>query len=177
MEGSEMTLATVNHKIGEALTAAGYIDQSYYSIPGGFVIATALEPFGDDGTRLRDKPQLEPVAGTSWLRSYLKALFKAKPGHYRVVCFAVSPVSTVSSKIHISQEDAEALVTSGATGLPRDIGQTKLSEDYRCTALIYEFEKDPNKNTAEPRVPGFLHASDHLAKSGIAAAFQALLPK
>ena len=91
------TFGTVAEKLEHALDRAGYGQSSYYALAGGHgvAMATQLEQINDDGSPksgdARFQKNLAPLATTEFsLTHYLKALFTARSGRFRVIVFALS---------------------------------------------------------------------------------------
>src|SRR5262249_24617961 len=94
---SQPTFGTVAEKLEHALDRAGYGQSSYYALAGGhgIAMATQLEQINDDGSPkagdARFQQNLAPLATTEFsLTSYLKALFTARSGRFRVIVFTLS---------------------------------------------------------------------------------------
>jgi hypothetical protein len=88
------TLADVDGTIQAALGGAGYSGSTYWSVPGGFAIVTPLEQTDANGAPLGE--QVRWIAAIAGMRAfslseYLRALFTAPPGYFRVLVFVVSP--------------------------------------------------------------------------------------
>ena len=166
------TLATVVQAIESALQEAGYGEKSYYSVPGGFAMASRIEQINQDGTAKgpADRWSLEvPPMRKFSFSAYLTALFTARPGYYRVIVFVVTshPFSQADAKV--TSEEAQVWVSSGLNALPEDIASRDYSSAHNCTALIYEF-KQIGKHT-KLMDPSQLTGKTHLNKAGLMAAF------
>ena len=163
------TLGQVAQKIESACAASGYAEKSYWAIPGGIAIVTRLEHIYADG---RPYP-----ADTRWLQrdgylegfslsSYIRALFTARSGYYRVIIFAVTDTPFGAATKPITPDYANTLLGQGFNALPDSVAQTKLSEDTTVTALIFEFER-PQNNDAVQLNPSPIDARAHLMASGL----------
>jgi prepilin-type N-terminal cleavage/methylation domain-containing protein len=168
------TLRHVAEILDLAFRRAGYGEKSYYSVPDGFAIASRLEQINPDGTP-KDSSQrwsldVTPVLHFS-VSDYISALFKATPGHYRMVVFVVTPHPfKQNSKVKISPEDAKKWLAGGLNTLPQEIGARECTTDYVCTALIYEFRRVALDHQAEFVDPSQLTGTIHLQKSGLLGA-------
>lgn len=167
---SSLNLREVNYVLRQSLWGAGYGEISYYSVPQGFALVAELERMNADGTSfeasLRFDPNFRPLSKFT-LQEYLRALFFAPPGYYRVIAFIVSPVSFSPTAQPISAREASLLVEGGVNRLPGVLASLPFSSDTVCTALVYEFEKrDAGSNPTEKR-PGRLSALVHLRNSRI----------
>ncbi len=167
------TFGTVAERIAAALDRAGYGERSYYALADGhgIAIATQLEQINDDGTpalgEARFEEKLAPLSTEQFsLTSYVKALFTARSGRFRIIVFTLSHGVTQDTK-----PPAEALAktwaTSGQTHLPVRYASIPFGPSVTCTALIYEFEKKDYNTAAAFVQPGKLNAMAHLIKAGI----------
>jgi hypothetical protein len=167
------TFGSVAERIASALDHAGYGERSYYALADGhgIAIATQLEQINDDGTPVVGQARFEErLAALSTeqfsLTSYVKALFTARSGRFRIIVFTLSGGVTQDTKPP-TEDRAKTWATSGQTHLPRRYASIPFTDGITCTALIYEFEKkDYNANAAFVQ-PGKLNAMAHLIKAGI----------
>lgn len=165
-------LLDVDRRITEALEQNGYFDASYYEVPSGFALVTRIEHIDSDGKPKPDRWAVEPTRSRPFsLSDYLKALFTATPGYYRLVVFVVSPDSIVPSDVEVTAEEAFEWFTLGGDRLPEWIGRVDFA-GYACTALIYEFERSTEEDKPEIRSPGRIQARVHLELAGIWGALQ-----
>lgn len=167
---SPAQLKDVDAALHRSLRKAGY-EYSYFSVERGFALVSRMERITDAGAPYPD-PKLRFDASVKHLtvfsiQDYLKALFLAPPGYFRLIVFIVSPVPFSATGKPVSADEANAWLQQGANMLPPAVGRLNYSKDYACTALIYEFEKrDTNAHPTE-RQPGRLSAQTHLVMSGI----------
>ena len=166
------TLSTVAQAIESAFQQAGYGEKSYYSVPGGFAMASQIEQINQDGSPKEsvDRWSLEtPPLRKFSLGSYLNALFTAQPGYYRVIVFVVTSQAFPQSPERVTSEKSRQWVSSGLNKLPEKIGNQEYSSAHSCSALIYEF-KQTGKH-AELVDPSQVPGKTHLDKAGLTAAF------
>jgi hypothetical protein len=166
------TLGTVAQAIESAFAQAGYGQKSYYSVPGGFAMASQIEQINQDGTPKEsvDRWSLEtPPLRKFSLCSYLNALFTAQPGYYRVIVFVVTSQAFPQRDVKVTSEQSKAWVSGGLNKLPEKIGNQEYSAAHGCTALIYEF-KQTGKH-ADLVDPSQITGKTHLDKAGLMAAF------
>ncbi len=168
-------LKDVNQRLAAALEACGYTGNSYYAVPDGFALVTHLEQINLDGTS-RPMPgrwaaQVQPLSTFS-LSEYLKALFTANPGRYRVIVLVVTshPFSQADAKV--SKEEALGWISKGLNQLPASIGNLPFTADYAATALIYEFDEPRAGENAAFINPSGLTGRDHLTKSKLLPALE-----
>ena len=164
------TLSHINHILSKALEANGYNDKSYYSAPEGFVLVTKLEQINADGSP-KDPParwliDVPPLTSFS-LESYMKALFSAKIGYFRLLVFTVTSMPFRQTEESISRSAALKWLSNGLNVLPSEIGKQSFSLNHNVTVLIYEFEKIRGASKAELIEPGRLDGIIHLKTSRI----------
>ncbi len=141
------SLADVDRRLRTALERTGYYEKKYFSVPDGFALITRLEQINADGT---SKPMPERWAvevgplTTFSLATYLRALFRANPGYFRILVFIVTPHLFPESTARVTRPEAMDWFRQGVETLPPAVGQREFSDQGTCTALVYEFEKpDP----------------------------------
>jgi hypothetical protein len=162
-------LRDIDKEITEALKQNGYYESSYYSIPEGFALATRIEQIEEDGSPKKEPHRwnlkLQPINFS--LANYLKRLFLATPGYYRIIVFVITPYALAQSTSEPTPIQAIKWFSAGYNLLPESIGNKEFSQSYACTALIYEFERETE--SAEPRFrqPGRIPGHIHLVKAGI----------
>jgi hypothetical protein len=156
--------------LASAFLRCGYGEKSYHPIPDGFAMASRIEQISADGAPAADRWSLEvsPISEYS-LEGYLKALFYARPGRYRVIVFVVTNHPFHQTDVKVDREEASAWPSHGLNQLPKEIGDLEYSDDYTCTALIYEFKLSGNGKT-EFVEPSQITGRTHLEKAGILAA-------
>jgi hypothetical protein len=178
----ELLLDSKEHpKLDDAVTAldlafqkAGYGERSYYSVPGGFAMASRIEQMNQDGTAAgpADRWSLEvPRMRKFSFSAYLTELFRARPGYYRVIVFVVTSHPFSYSSAKVTTEDGRLWISSGLNALPEDIASRDYTSAHRCTALIYEFKRTGTQH-AEFVDPSGITGQIHLEKSGLLAALK-----
>jgi hypothetical protein len=161
-------LADVSGRLLAALDLCGYSEHSFYAVPDGFALVTQLEQINPDGTPkqapARWAADVPPLRSFS-MSDYLKALFTANPGYYRIIVFVVTSHPFSQAEAAVGREEAERWLASGLNQLPDTIGKLPFSEAVACTALIYEFEQREAGKEPVILIPSDLTGTDHLAKS------------
>ena len=99
------------------------------------------------------------------IKSYVKALFGASEGYYRVIIFVVTDIPFGSSEPSMTPAKADTLVARGFDKLPEEVYKQSLPHNFACTALIYEFVREQGKDPT-PLNPSRLPAKTHLVASG-----------
>ena len=132
----------IDARLTAALQPKGYVERSYYSVPGGFALVTRLEQIYSDGRSMpppaRFSAQLLPPSRFS---DYIRALFSADPGYYRVIVFVATDLPFSEGAQGASQGQADAWIRDGVDMLPATIASRPLTDRVRCAALIYQFRQ------------------------------------
>lgn len=167
-------LEDIDTGLSEALDANGYTEKSYFSVPAGFAMVTRLEQTEKDGTAkalpARWAVDVGPLEEFS-LSAYLRALFTANPGFYRLIVFVVTSKPFSQTKTGVEREEAMTWLSEGANRLPSSIGDLPLTNRHSCSALIYEFEQPEPRKPAALKQPGRLTGRIHLEKARLWNAF------
>lgn len=163
-------LKDVDAALSSAFAKCGYGEKSFYAVPDGFAMASRLEQINADGSFGANRWSLEtaPIRSFS-IESYLGALFRARAGHFRVVIFVVTNHPFEQTDAKVTSDQAKSWVKKGLNQLPKKIGDRDYSDDYTCTAEIYEFET-LGGGEAKFVEPSEITGRTHLEKSGILAA-------
>lgn len=163
-------LKDVDATLSKALDLAGYTDKSYYAVPQGFAMVTRLERIDADGTPMQEPTrwsmEKKPLSKFSF-STYLKALFTAEPGYYRVIVFVVTPVPFAQKDAVVTDADARVWLEGGLNKLPESIGSAAYTDGFTCTALVYEFEQPATQKSGKIMMPGLLSGKTHLIKARI----------
>ena len=169
-DGTSIYLKDIDDTLIAALESSGYIEKSYYAVPGGFALVTRLEQIDQSGTPLegpnRWHSEVDALSKFS-LREYLKALFTVRPGYFRVVVFLVTPHPFTQKNRSLTRSEAMEWLNAGANVLPESHSLHRYSNQFTTTALIYEFLKTDSNEEPHQKIPGLLTGKDHLVKSGI----------
>jgi hypothetical protein len=165
--GSYSTVGDVSTAILKALEHSGYVERSFFRTePGGVVLVTRLEKIGGDGTPAPEQDRWPagfentPVGFIDFVRG----LFYAKAGHYRVIAFVLQEKAFTQSEQKATGKDAETWLAEGAFKLPAWLARRPFGKDSTCTALIYEFASD---GAAVKGVVSSLTGKQHLEKAGV----------
>lgn len=165
------TLSQVNQQLSDALRKSQYPNSAYYLIPNGFALVSQIEQIEPDGTPkpLPDRWSLKvnPLQ-TFTLSNYLRLLFTAATGHFRVVVFLVTNATNQSNTPEPDIKIVKDWVNGGGDFLPDVVGKQPYGTDYHVTALIYEFQK-PENGQARPVSPSKAPGQEHLTKSNFMA--------
>jgi hypothetical protein len=150
-----------------ALKTAQISDWSAYAIGrNGFAIVSRLECIGENGQAKQgterwctDDARSPREFSISW---YIRSLFSADPGRYRIIVFIVTPRVIRSDGVTPSEKTMKELLSSGALdNLPDELRKIIPGPGTRCTALIYEFyrpaEDDPPHLIAASTITAVRH--------------------
>lgn len=169
------TLADIGRHLETSLASVGYGEWSYYSVPGGFALATRLEQILPDG-KPRSGPQrwstALPVQPVFSLGDYLKALFTAPQGDYRVIVFVVTDQAFAASSDETTEAQAMDWLGGGMDRLPPTLAIRPFSASTAGSALVYQFRKAGLADAPIANPDGAPSASIQLDASGITAALR-----
>jgi hypothetical protein len=169
--GEGITLGDVNDRLKEALDGGGYDDRGYYSIPAGFALVTRMEQIQADGAPLaspaRWVTEIGPMSGSFSLGDYLKALFGAPKGYYRLFVFFVTSNPVFSSGTTVPKGSAITWQSKVASSLPPSIAKQEYTRDFTCTAFIYQFEQTGRGEEANQNIPSTITGKQHLQKADL----------
>jgi hypothetical protein len=162
------TVGEVVAAIISALEFNGYVERSFLQAEGhGVALVTRLERINDDGSSAvgpeRWSAAKRPGSADDLIR-FLRGLFFVDPGHYRVIVFILQDLPFSQSFRRISEEEANAWLTSGFNILPASIAERPFAPDSHCTVLVYEFASDGK--TVHVVTSG-LTGKQHLEKAGV----------
>lgn len=163
------TLFDVAERLERALTDTGYSERSYYAVPKGFALVTRLEQIAPDGTprNVPDRWAVEMTPPSVFsLSSYLKALFTAQEGHFRIIVFLVTAAPfSQDTENAVRREEAMDWLSGGTQFLPASIGNLPFGERHYCVAMIYEFEQPTRNHNASFKKLSALSGVEHLKKA------------
>jgi hypothetical protein len=167
--GVSPTLGSSARRLETAFDAAGYGERSYYWIPGGFVLVSRIEQIQADAAPVASPARwavnTPPVK--SGVIDYIRALFNAPPGFYRVIVFTVTDQDFAAANRPPASSEARSWITAGSLRLPETVGKLPYSERHYTTALIYEFERSAAQPEARVRMPSNSPGRVHLEKAGL----------
>lgn len=165
-----VTLGDVSRKLEIALEKCGYYRSSYFHVPNGFALVTQLENINEDGTSKRNDERWALVKEKRKIFSiseYIRLLFTSTPGHYRSIVFLVSDEAFHSSGDEISKDSLELWLDTGSIKLSNELFIKRINSQYEITALIYQFTKPENSESAEFVAQSKLQGRTHLERSKI----------
>ncbi len=168
--GTDQTLGNVEDRMRAALGRAGISEWSVYGVgQDGFALATRMESIEKDGTpkpgdarwSVAD-PTLAALENdrTFSLWDYLRVLFTAQRGRYRVIVLTITDRPVVPG-------EATGLPDPGAARLPADWRAKPLNPGATCTALVYEFYRASEEDETMLLGLSSLLAKRHLARAGL----------
>lgn len=165
------TLGDLNLELSRILYEKGYVDRSYFLVPGirghGFALATQMEQI-DKNAFSKAPPNrwnVHPVDNHFTFSDYVSSLFFSNPGYFRVMVFVVTDMGFSSSNLEVDRETAMEWLDIGYSELPPFLEQLPLSADHKVTALIYEYKVVENSEVAELVKPSRHSGKNHLEKA------------
>lgn len=166
-EGDQTKLLDVAQKLESALGIAGFETWKYSSVPHGFALVTQIEQILPDGTPRgeRFRADLPSLSDLSFVE-FLIALARAPSGYYRVIVFVVTDTPFSRGDTTPTESEARRWLDAGLNKLPASIGEMIYDEDYRTTALIYQFKK-LSKQPATFVSPSLSSGRTHLERAHI----------
>jgi tetratricopeptide (TPR) repeat protein len=165
------TVGEVAEVITAALEGRGYSEKSFYRAGnGGVVLVTRLEAIAGDGTPLPPPGRWNRVvAAPGGMASWIRGLFFAQPGFYRVIVFVIGGKAFSPGKQDVTPGMANDWLSGSVDKLPPELAERGFSADDSVWSLVYEFESsDPAKEVSTLN-PGRLPARTHLDRSGVLA--------
>lgn len=171
--GDAADLAAVATLLIAPLRASGYWEYSFHRAPNGFALVTRLERINQDGSRVAESLRYrrpgdrEPFS----LSAYIRRLFFAPEGYYRLIVFVVTDRPFTATGAAIEEPEALRLLREGANVLPPEFKRMEFSAGHGIDALIYEFRKGARDTRAVLLLPGRLGPRVHFDKAGMSAAF------
>jgi len=171
--GETASLGDVNEVLKEALDATGYVERSYLALDcdaDGFALVTRMERMGRDGRPLDGDARWDLGGGEVRERGFLgwlRALFTAEPGHYRVIVFVVSSNPARPTERVAQEEEVRAWLDTGLSRLPHELEVRYFGAWHDCEVLIYEFEKQSAEDDAYIVQNSLIPALTHLDRNGV----------
>ena len=170
--GKNLSISEVQSLLSDTLWAAGYLERSYYSVPGGFALVTRIEGITDVGKPLGETLRylVSDAEKPFSLPNYILELFVAPKGKYRFLVFIVSDEAIKLSVKELSEEAAIDRLNKGAVSFPsKHFNDSNFTDDHDITVLIYEYELSEAKSQPKLASPG-IGSGLHLLNSGISSA-------
>jgi hypothetical protein len=159
----------IRARLVPALDNAGYEYKFFLYRDSGIALVTELEKINLDGTsdsQQRYSTKTNRIT-TFNIFNYLRSLFVASPGYYRVIVFIFSPYPIVQSQLQINKFQFDSIYTAGSDRPYLKVLPYEFSKDYECTAFIYEFIKPNKEDPPYQENPSPITCQLHLEKSGI----------
>src|SRR5271165_2386277 len=142
-----ISLGELAERVGTVMDSVGYIEKSFYSLDAvdnkGCAIVTHIEQIEADGrpvTKGRWSFPLPSYENFS-IRTFLSALFTAKPGYYRLIALVVSEKPLVEKPNPLSPSQAQELI-HGPKFPPPIYGRFVL-QVLTAASLIFTNSNDP----------------------------------
>lgn len=165
----DATLGSVAQRLERAFDSAGYAERSYFWIPGGFALASRIEQIRADAAPAA-VPERWAVAmdqSPKGFVDFIRALFDARPGLYRVIVFAATDADYSAGEQAPTSAEARSWMYRGLMQLPARVGMQPYGAEHHTRALIYEFEQRAAGSEPRVRQPSNSPGRVHLEKSGL----------
>jgi hypothetical protein len=162
------TLGDFEQRLVDALDRKNY-EYSFLEVPNGFAMVSRLERIASDGSSAPPPNRWtdHDFSRVTSLADFLRGVFVAPSGHYRVIVFVVTDVDFGQSKEVAAAADAKGWLRAGHNVLPDDVRRARVGTSFRCTALVYEFSRDGFDGPTTLQRPGQFETRTHLEKAGI----------
>jgi hypothetical protein len=159
----QKTFGMVDDRLRQALSANGYEQLSYYGVPGGFVITTAMEQFESTGKPVeRDRFAERISSPNAFSAEFWRNAVAGRTGCFRVISFMITDRNFVSTNKTPLYAEGRDLVVRGANILPPEMRELPFTPRHRCVALVYEYGQDRGTGEMKFLRPGSLPAKVHL---------------
>ena len=167
--GDAPVLGQVAARLELAFETAGFGESSYYRVPGGFALASRIEHIRADASAFAapERWTVDTPKVREGFIDYIRALFNAPPGRYRVIVFVVTDEDFAAAERAPSSAEAREWVTGGGLRLPQSIAEQPYGPRYYTTALIYEFERRADEPQASVLTPSSMQGRAHLVEAGL----------
>ena len=171
-------LADAADELDRLLLTAGYSERAYFRLRDedqtvGFALVTRIERIRTDGSPFPTRERFLPFGTESDrfdLVGFLKSLFVAPVGYYRVLVFTVSRAPLRAAGPQIGARGAERWLSMGSTRLLGCVAGIPLTDDFGVDVLVYEFRHAPeaaSDRRVSQLIPSTLDPAVHLNRAGI----------
>ena len=170
-----VSLETVKERLVIVLDSCGYFEKRFFGTPDnlGFAISTRLERinkqgFPKDPRFLVGRKKLDVT--NFKLSEYLKELFFAKPGRYRIIMFLFSEyVEFEKGKPENNSKNIrDQVFDAGSPNLNFQYSKKAVpSNRYKLNVLVYEFEHSRKSGEVNFLVESAIQGRDHIKAAGI----------
>ena len=176
-------LKNAANELDALLVAAGYSERAYFRLNTqgqtiGFALVTRMERINSDGSPYPPTERFMSANAPDQFSvvDFIKSLFVAPVGYYRVLVFTVSKAPVKSSGTSISEAGARKWLATGGTRLLGCVAEMPFTSEYAIDALVYEFRhapeedgRDPNQSVSQLK-PSQIDPAIHLQRAGILTA-------
>lgn len=169
------TLGAVADILAEALAEAGYTGPGYLGVPGGFAMITRIEQTDRGGRPLAGNARWATkivVVKSFSISAVIRALMTAEPGFFRVMALVVTDKSFDDNGSRARLETLENWSRKGVDALVPDVRDMPFGENYKISALVYEFEKFSESEDPVVRIPSINEVRGHLTHTRFARFIQ-----
>ena len=173
-------LKDVANELDSLLVRAGYSERAYFRLNTdgqtiGFALVTRMERINTDGSPFPPRERFLAAGAPDQFSvlAFLKSLFVAPVGYYRVLVFTVSKAPVKVDGTPVSEAGARQWLATGGTRLLGCVAGMPFTNEYGLDALVYEFRHAPEAARANPQqsvsqlTPSQLDPAIHLREAGI----------
>lgn len=159
----------IDRRLREVLSAHGYSDLYYFTVPtGGFVVMTRAERIDDAG---------KPLVKDRWLTTkqtailsapdYVRKLIYGDDGRLRILTFVVSARDFQPQGGPATDADVQRWRSTGQPRLSEAVAGQTAPKGASITLLVYEFQLDRKEARLLEATANGLPVSAHLASLGL----------
>lgn len=166
------------------LRKAGYDERAYFRMRVdnetiGFALVTRMERIRSNGWPYPKESRFVPagIEEKFSLVGFLKSLFVAPVGYYRILVFTVANRMVRADAPEVDSAVANEWLAAGDTRLRGCVADMPLTEDHGVDALVYEFRHAPEDRIARRAnrrdasvfqlIPSNLTPKIHLERAGV----------
>ncbi len=141
------TLGEVSEQIKTRLTPKGYQNLQYFSVPGGFAIATQLERVGRRGKVVKeDRWTKGKRAKIGSLEDYWRSLMKGEDDRFRTFVFIVTDEDIMHDRDPVTELDLNVWKSNARPALSKQRAAAVALPGTRVWMYVYEFEAAKDKD-------------------------------
>ncbi len=169
-----VTFADVLAWLRGALNAAGFGGSGLFGVPEGFALVSPLERMDESGASLSGEDRWIrgklPLKGFD-VDEYLRRLFLAPPGDFRLLVFVVTPKRNLAGGQGELDPDLASTGLPSGLGLPESLARRPIGEAW-VHVLVYHFRKKLGRQ--DLLQPSTIAFDRHLEGSGLTRFLQSL---
>lgn len=142
------TLGTIVNQIRAKISTRGYDNLRYFSVPGGFAVATDVERVGRHGAiAAADRWTNGKRGGLGSLFDYWRRLLAGEDDRFRVFVMIVTDADLQNDPNVANAEDLRGWKARGRPALSRERAAALALPGTRVWLYVYEFDASKSKGT------------------------------